>query len=547
MNCAHCDTPIPENSKFCLACGADLSDPGGGPRTTRTADGLPGRLARALEGRYEVTKMVGRGGMGAVFLAEDLTLERPVAIKVLPPDVSEDENLIGRFEREARTAAKLDHPNIIPIFAVEAVDDLHFFVMKFVSGKSFDDLLRESRLEIEQAQNYLWEAALALGHAHRRGVVHRDIKPANIMLDHDGRLMLADFGISKAMQSKTQHTSTGQVIGTPHYMSPEQAKGLSVDGRCDQYSLGVVGYQLLTGRLPFADDSVHTVIYKHIFEDPQPIRELNSDVPPYLATAVHRAMAKEPDDRFPTMEDFAQAVCPDRRVSQSSSQLTPSRSRLAADAPTEITTTPTTLSRSVIGTPKRRRRTPVVLTLLVILVGGGGGGYLAWSQGMLDGVLGGSGTLLGSSGEDPGFGEPSLMAGDTTGGAVASPDSGTAGTADTVTAGATVDNTPVPEPEPPPIQRPVTPPTNRGGASTSVPVRQPERPRLGSIRVSAEPYGNVFVDDVFIGESPIANHAIEAGRHIVRIRRDNCRDYVDTVSVNIGQRANVWAVLTCGS
>ena len=182
LNCVHCKTPIPENSKFCLECGADLSDPGGGTRTNATEWDLSVRLAKATEGRYKLDKMVGRGGMGAVFLAEDLTLERPVAIKVLPPDVSNDENLIGRFQREARTAAKLDHPNIIPIFAVQSVGDIHYFVMKYVSGQSLDELLRGGRLPLDQALTYLWEAARALGHAHQRGVVHRDIKPANMML-----------------------------------------------------------------------------------------------------------------------------------------------------------------------------------------------------------------------------------------------------------------------------------------------------------------------------------------------------------------------------
>ena len=233
MNCANCNSPVPEDSKFCLECGADLSDPGSGPRTVEKPDELITRLTQTLEGRYRVAKMVGRGGMGAVFLAQDLTLERHVAIKVLPPEVSHDETLVGRFEREARTAAKLDHPNIIPIFAVESSGDLHYFVMKFVDGESLEQVLASGALSMEQSQECLWEAARALGHAHTRKVVHRDVKPGNIMFDHDGRVMIADFGISKAMQSSTQYTPTGQVIGTPFYMRPEPAKGQEFVGRSD--------------------------------------------------------------------------------------------------------------------------------------------------------------------------------------------------------------------------------------------------------------------------------------------------------------------------
>ena len=270
------------------------------------------RLARTLAGRYEITKLLGRGGMAVVFLAQDLTLERQVAIKVLPPEMSHDPKLIPRFQQEAKTAAKLDHPNIIPIYRVESEGGLDYFVMKYVTGRSLEQLLDEGPIPIDVARRVLREAALALGHAHKRKVVHRDVKPANIMLEEDGRVVLTDFGISKAAQGASQLTGTGTIIGTPHYMAPEQAKGLEVDGRADQYSLGIVGHQILTGKQPF-DGSAHSILYKHVFEPPPPVLNLRPDVPHDLCAALERALAKEPEQRFATMEDFARAVGGERR------------------------------------------------------------------------------------------------------------------------------------------------------------------------------------------------------------------------------------------
>src|SRR5205814_7339231 len=298
-----CHTPLPDGSKFCYACGADVT--GGGTLGASTGiEGLMQRLQRLVEGKYKVERMVGKGGMGAVFLAHDLTLEREVAIKVLPPDISMDEHIVKRFQQEAKTAAKLDHTNIIPIYRVESEGGLNYFVMKYVAGTSLEDVLDQkpsSPLTIDYIQRVLWEAACALGHAHQRGVVHRDVKPANIMFDHDGRVMLTDFGISKALQAATGFTATGMIIGTPHYMAPEQGKGAPVDGRADQYSLGVVGYRMLTGELPFGGDSVHTIIYKHIYEEPPLVNTKRPGTPGSLRAAIARSLSKEPELRFPSM------------------------------------------------------------------------------------------------------------------------------------------------------------------------------------------------------------------------------------------------------
>ena len=539
MNCTNCNNPVPEDSKFCLDCGADLSDPGTGARTVERPEELITRLTQTLEGRYKVGRMVGRGGMGAVFLAEDLTLERPVAIKVLPPDVSHDENLVGRFEREARTAAKLDHPNIIPIFAVESSGDLHFFVMKYVSGESLEQVLARGALGIEQAQECLWEASRALGHAHSRQVVHRDIKPGNIMLDHDGRAMLADFGISKAMRSATQYTQTGQIIGTPFYMSPEQAKGTDVDGRSDQYSLAVVGFQMITGRMPFVDQAVHTIIYKHIFEEPPSIQELRPDCPAYLASALHKALAKEPDDRFTTMEDFASAVMPQRRRISATSGVTSPSEIVSPDAPTTITpmTGPTNITRK----EPKKRRLGLATVFSALLIATGGTGYWAWQEGMLEQL---GLPLPGADGQSVDDPQDSLVA-------AAAIDS--AEIRDSI-AGAqrdslallaqrrqdSLDNVTQQLAEAnrrnqrqrtqTPSARPAPPPQQYGDISVNV---------LGN-------FGNVYIDDVSVGRTPLFEHRVTAGPHIVRITRQGCQDRVDTLRVAVDETVRHTVPLACG-
>jgi serine/threonine protein kinase len=298
-DCPRCHTPLPVDGLYCSQCPPDFNHE------------LRERLARALAGRYDIIRLLGRGGMAAVFLAQDLVLERQVAIKVLPPDMTRDGQLIVRFQQEAKTAARLDHPNIIPIHRVENEAGLVYIVMKYVSGQSLEELLLQGALPIPQVRHILHEAALALGHAHRRHIVHRDVKPANIMLDEDGRVVLTDFGISKAVQGATQLTGTGTIIGTPQYMAPEQAKGREVDGRTDQYALAIVGYRALTGKLPFEGDA-HSVLYQQVFEPPPSILDRRPDTPPDLRVALDRALAKDSKARFRTMEEFAASVGGDR-------------------------------------------------------------------------------------------------------------------------------------------------------------------------------------------------------------------------------------------
>jgi serine/threonine protein kinase len=259
------------------------------------------RLRRAVRGEFDILKEIGRGGMGVVFLARDIALDRLVAIKVLPTGGKPD--AVERFRREARTAASLSHPNIVPVHAVREDEDLIFFVMKYVEGRALDGLLKlTGPLPVPMALSIAQQVGSALHHAHRNGVIHRDIKPANIMIDADGWALVADFGIAK-VRSDHHLTRTGVTMGTPTYMSPEQCSGSEVTEASDQYSLGIMIYQMLTGREPFSGDSIAAVVTKHLFEDATPLTTLNPDCPPVVASAVHRMMAKAASDRWPSIRD----------------------------------------------------------------------------------------------------------------------------------------------------------------------------------------------------------------------------------------------------
>jgi serine/threonine-protein kinase len=268
---------------------------------------------RALSAYYELDREIGRGGMGIVFRAKDRRLKRIVAIKVLPPELAFRGEIRQRFLREAETAAQLSHPNIVPIYSVDEREGLVFFVMACVEGPTLAKRLHdEGRIPIDDTRRILTEVSDALAYAHARGVVHRDIKPDNILLDKDdGRALVTDFGIARAIQegADSRLTATGVAIGTPAYMSPEQAAGdREIDGRSDLYALGVVGYQMLAGRLPFQASSTPSMLMKHISERPQPVDALRAECPPDLARAVMTLLEKEPEHRFGNATLLSQAL-----------------------------------------------------------------------------------------------------------------------------------------------------------------------------------------------------------------------------------------------
>jgi serine/threonine-protein kinase len=278
-------------------------------------DSLLERASAALGGQYDLESEIGRGGMSVVYRARDRRLNRPVAIKVLPPELAHDAAIRTRFTREAQMAAQLTHAHIVPIYDVGEQDGLAYFVMAIVHGGNLGTLLtREPRQPVEEARRLLSEIADALAYAHLRGVIHRDIKPDNILLDESsGRAMVTDFGIARAMEGSTRLTATGIAVGTPAYMSPEQALGdREVDGRSDVYSLGVLGYQMLTGRLPFSAGNSMALLLKHVSESPRPIGELRTDAPKSLREAVERALMKSPEDRWPSAASMREALLSDR-------------------------------------------------------------------------------------------------------------------------------------------------------------------------------------------------------------------------------------------
>ncbi|MBK6489638.1 MAG: serine/threonine protein kinase [Gemmatimonadetes bacterium] len=266
-------------------------------------------FAQSLDGQYQLVREIGRGGMGIVYLAHDLKLARPVAIKTLPYHLASDPLIRERFLREARTAAGLAHPSIVPVHRADELGDFVFFVMGYVDGESMAHHVREHGPYRPAALvPLLIDVASALGYAHARGVVHRDIKAENILLDASGRrAMVTDFGIARLAQSASL-TQTGTVLGTVHYMSPEQVTGEDIDGRSDLYAFGVLAFFALTGHFPFESDTPSAVLVAHVTRPAPPIRSVAPTVPAPLAEVVDRLLAKSRESRFPDAEALVSAL-----------------------------------------------------------------------------------------------------------------------------------------------------------------------------------------------------------------------------------------------
>ena len=278
------------------------------------SESLHERVIGALGAQYQIQDEVGRGGMSVVYRALDPRLNRPVAVKVLPPELAYDPAIRTRFTREAQTSALLSHAHIVPIYDVGEREGIAYFVMALIAGGNLATRLAlQPRQPIDEVRRMLCEVADALAYAHMRGVIHRDIKPDNILLDRDtGRGLVTDFGIARAVEAGTRLTVTGMAVGTPTYMSPEQAVGdKEIDGRSDIYSLGVVAYQMLTGRVPFTAGNSMALLMKHVTETPRPIVELRPDAPKAMRDAIERALAKAPEDRWPTAAAFRDAMASD--------------------------------------------------------------------------------------------------------------------------------------------------------------------------------------------------------------------------------------------
>jgi beta-lactam-binding protein with PASTA domain/predicted Ser/Thr protein kinase len=326
------------------------------------------RKKRVLAGRYEIDTVLGQGGMAKVFKGTDRVLGRTVAVKVLSPQFSGDDNFVSRFRREAQSAAGLNHPNIVSVYDTGNQNDVHYIVMEYIEGRTLRDVIRqEGPIHPHRAIEVGEALARALAAAHQAGLVHRDVKPGNIMFTRDGEVKVTDFGIARTSSGDTL-TQTAAVLGTASYLSPEQAQGTSVDARSDIYSVGCVLYEMLTGRPPFTGDSPVSIAYKHVKEDPVPPARMNPDIPASLEAVVMKCMAKNPDNRYQTAQELREDL---ERLSEGLPTLaTP----VLPGQSTEVLTRSGGPTETAVMTgvppdeqPGRRSRWPAILLILLLL------------------------------------------------------------------------------------------------------------------------------------------------------------------------------------
>jgi len=319
-------------------------------------------LRRDLASQYQITDLLGRGGMSLVYLAQEMELNRQVAIKVLPLQLLHGADAAERFEREGKISASLDHPHIVPIFRVGSTSTFLWYTMKRIRGRSLEQIISErGGLPLADVLSIVQQVGDALHYAHRQGVVHRDVKPANVMIEDSGWAYVCDFGVARAFGSVSL-TQTGASLGTPRYMAPEQVEGKPVDGRCDQYSFAILVWEALTGTLPFTGESVGELIRKHLLEPAPRLSDARPNIPGNVSDAVARAMSKNPAERFPDVAAFVRALGGqlERRVSAAFASATVAAGSALADAPT-------------VRLPQRSRRRALVLSGLaaIALVGSG--------------------------------------------------------------------------------------------------------------------------------------------------------------------------------
>jgi serine/threonine-protein kinase len=546
VTCPSCGASVPDNSAFCPGCGAATRDPAADTVAIQVAameDPLLVKVREALAPYYVVEKELGRGGMAVVYRGKERGLEREVAIKVLPPEMALQGGTAERFRREARLAASLEHQNIIPVYRVGEEQGLIYMAMKFVRGRPLDAILeQQGALPIPVVVRILAAAAAGLAHAHDHQIVHRDIKGANILIELDGRPLVSDFGIARAM-TENSLTASGMVIGTPNFMSPEQCGGQKVGPQSDQYSLGVLGFQMLTGQLPFEADSIMGIIQHHYMTPPPDITAVREGVPKELLDALYRALAKKPEDRFPSTHDMAEAfeavpmTAQDRRDSlamlkQLSQGETVPKVRTGSLPPLSLTASisgqttapaPMQVAKTEVLTPAKPRGKGALVTAIVTvlaLAGAGGGAYWKFVMNKPAAPM-----------DLPAAGQPTMAAPATTSPAAATP-----------APAATTPTTDAPAPaRPRPDRRPATVPQS---TTTSTPPA-PQPTMTGSLLIRATPAtASVLVNGESWGLGG-GQRTVRSGTYTVRVSADGCETVTRTVTVEAGGQARLPVILSC--
>ena len=491
MECSHCRQPAPRPE----------------PPELPAAEEVQRNVRRHLGASYQLDGLLGRGGMSLVYLAREKELNRLVALKVLPLQLVLGTAAADRFSREAKIAASLDQHHIVPIYRVGTTSSFLWYTMKYVKGRSLAEVLEShGTLELDATLDIMGQVASALHYAHRRGIVHRDVKPENVLIDEDGWVWVCDFGVAKAFGA-IPLTNTGVTLGTPSYMSPEQCYGQSIDGRSDQYSLAALTYRCLAGQTPFVANSLGLMIRKQCLESPKELIEVRPDLPPRVSSAVRRALNKKPDDRYPDIVQFIEAL-----GGRMSVRITnPSLQELTQPTPLPAASPPREPRRRRWRRPRARLVAAVVAPLAVA-------GIVLWPY-------------------------PKAVQ-ETTGGEGAPPPTALDSAATVAAAGQptrderTDEAAPLPATQQDIQQPPVTarPPTER--AAPAAAAREPAR-----LWVQSEQWGYVYLDGRQLQMTPILDLPIPAGTHTVRIVRDGFEPYEQVIVVQPGESVRLTGIV----
>jgi len=557
-------------------------------------------LKEDTKGEYIIGDLLGRGGMAMVYLAEEVHLARKVAIKVLPPELTFGHG-VERFKREAKTAAGLDHPNIIPIYRIASGGNVFWYAMKFLEGQSLDELLKEKgRCSLEETIQILMPVADALDYGHLHSVIHRDIKPANIMLDAQNRVTVTDFGIAKALTEGTL-TASGSVIGTPFFMSPEQGMGKPVTGAADQYSVAVMTYRMLAGQVPFEGDSAIDILHKHCTIQPPPLNQLCPGLPDYVYKAVDKGLAKKPAQRFSTVKAFVKALrepSPEITLSDAATVAVDSNPSILGDLPTEVMSAADTPRPTASAThrtqqpalpPKKGGIWKVLVPLIVILAAGGGGGAWWWMTQRGGGASGGTPAQTPQTdpsataqGDESLVGETAAVAAESTTSEPVPPAPGTISVTNLLPSGfVRIDGTQQDSPEgievssgepheitigQPSYQTIVDTLTlNPGQALTyrytgqrivaqprpQQPTPQPRRPaapQTGILQIRVRPWANVYIGNEEFTETSTVVDTLAANQpHTIRFRREGFVPKDTIVTISPGETVSIRVSLQAGN